>query len=321
MTSTCQELLALLRRDTLLIETREPEGYRQLRTGQLEHRPGCDGAYFAALDIAHGMLRDFAMYIVYPALVLHRERRDIESSRALVREMFPVPLNYLGYSGFVDLKRNGHRFLDAAPMLDADEFDEALAALLRYVNLMYAWAYHEFPWNIGDHMRYAPADVPAITSTAVDRLTPTDTRIRLRWDPLGIEVRAFLAVDLNTQLCADLLAALPFTCLQSHPMVSGESIFAWTPLTTTAPTPYKEEIRSAPVGRMRFSTRTGQKLIVQYGMTTEDIFAPVIGSVLEEDRHLLPIVGKAVWESTYASKVPMWLTVTRDVPAPAHVSA
>lgn len=314
MTSPNPDLLAQLRQATREIERREPEGYRQLRTGQLEGRPGCDGAYFAALDIAHGMLRDFAMYIVYPALVLHREHRNVETSRALVREMFPVLLNYLGYSGFADLKRHGHGFLAAVDTLDAQAFDDALAAFLRYVNTLYAWAYHAFPWNVGDHMRYAP-EAPAASAPAAapiaDALQPTDTLIRLRWEPLGIEVRAFLAVDLNTQLCEELLQALPFTCLQSHPMVSGDSIFAWTPLTTTAPTPYKEEIRTAPVGRLRFSTRTGQKLIVQYGITTEDIFAPVLGSVLEADRHLLPAVGAAVWKSTYETKEEIWLTVER----------
>src|SRR5262249_49168482 len=105
--------------------------------------------------------------------------------------------------------------------------------------------------------------------------------------------------------------ALPFTCLQSHPMVSGESLFAWTPMATTAPTPFREEIRRAPVGRLRFSTRTGQKLIVQYGRTTEDILAPVLGSVLEEDRGMLPALGRAVWQSTYETKAPIWLTVER----------
>lgn len=305
-------LAAALLRETELIATSEPEGYRKLRTGELENRPGCDGTYFGALDIAHGMLRDFAMYIVYPALALHRQQQDVAASRALVREMFPTVLNYLGYSGFADLKRNGHLFLEGVDALDHQAFDLALAAFLRYVNTLYSWAYHYFPWNIGDHMRYeGPGEGQEATAPIVDTLTPTDTLIRLTWEPLGIQVDAFLAVDRNPQLCQDLLEALPFTCLQSHPMVSGESLFAWTPLTTTAATPFKEEIRKAPVGRLRFSTRTGQKLIVQYGSTSEDIFAPVLGSVIERDRHLLPALGAAVWKSTYETKEPVWLTVER----------
>jgi len=86
---------------------------------------------------------------------------------------------------------------------------------------------------------------------------------------------------------------------------------AYTPLVSTAPTPFKEEIRLAPPGRIRFNPRTGQKLIVQYGRTTEDILAPVIGSVLPEDVSKLAEVGAAVWESTYLHKEPVWLTVER----------
>ncbi len=315
MTSDTQSLLAAIQHETEVIALGEPENYRLLRTGQLPNRPGCEGTYFGALDIAHGMLRDFAMYIVYPALVLHRQHEEPAQTRAMLREMFPTVLNYLGYSGFPELKRTGHRLLAAVDGMDAQELDQALAAFLRFVNALYAWAYHHFPWNMGDHLRYesriAAEAAPALESPIADTLEPTNSLIRLRWEPLGIEVKAFLAIDLNTQLCEELLAALPFTCLQSHPMVSGESLFAWTPLTTTAPTPFKEEIRKAPVGRLRFSARTGQKLIVQYGVTSEDIFAPVLGSVVEADRHLLPALGAAVWKSTYESKQPIWLTVER----------
>lgn len=315
MNQETQALLAALRHETEIIARREPEGHRLLRTGQLPNRPGTEGTYFGALEIAHGMLRDFTMYIIYPALVLHRQHQDPAQSRAMLKEMFPTILNYLGYSGFPELKRTGHQFLAAIDGMDAQDLDLSLAAFLRFVNRLYAWAYHHFPWNIGDHLRYqtGPAGdvLPAIDAPIPDTLEPTDTLIRMRWEPLGIEVKAFLATGLNTQLCEELLAALPFTCLQSHPMVSGESLFAWTPLTTTAPTPFKEEIRKAPVGRLRFSTRTGQKLIVQYGVTSEDIFAPILGTVLASDRHLLPALGAAVWKSTYESKEPVWLTVER----------
>jgi hypothetical protein len=212
------------------------------------------------------------------------------------------------------LKRDGHALLQALDGLDADGVDAALAAFVRYLNRLYSWAYHYFPWNAGDAMRYPAQENAAHVADGGEQrdvLRPTDTLIRLTWQPLGIQVRAFLAIEHNPALCRDLLDALPFTCLQSHPMVSSESLFAWTPMATTAPTPFREEIRHAPVGRLRFSTRTGQKLIVQYGRTTEDILAPVLGSVLEEDRRVLPALGRAVWQSTYDTKAPIWLTVER----------
>ncbi|SMF59901.1 hypothetical protein SAMN02982989_0991 [Xaviernesmea oryzae] len=295
---------------TARVAREEPQEHQKLRTGQLETRPGSKGSYFTTLDIAHGMLRDFTMYIVYPMLVLHRQRKDVEASRAMAAEMFPTVLNYLGYSGFGELKVLGHGFLKVAPTLDVEQFDQALTKFLRYTNLLYGWAYHWFPWDIGDSMRYADgkeADLPPV----VDNLQPTDTLLRLRWEPVGIEVRAFLATSGNTGLCEELLSIMPFTCLQTHAMVAGESLMAYTPLVSTAPTPFKEEIRLAPPGRLRFNARTGQKFIVQYGRTTEDILAPVIGSVLAEDVPKLAAVGAAVWESSYRSKEPIWLTVER----------
>lgn len=310
MSATFDRLMADLEAATVRVAKAEPDEHRKLRTGGLEGRPGGQGSYFTTLDIAHGMLRDFAMYIVYPTLVLHRDRRDVAASRAMVQQMFPTVLNYLGYSGFGELKSLGHDFLALSDDLDQDRFDAGLTGFLRYTNLLYGWAYHHFPWSIGDHMRYAPQD-PAPLPEVQDDLAPTDTLIRLSWEPLGIEVRAFLAVDGNTELCNELLGAMPFTCLQTHAMVAGESLMAYSPLVSTAPTPFKEEIRRAPPGRLRYNPRTGQKVIVQYGRTTEDIFAPVIGSVLAEDHHKLAALGAAVWESTYLTKQEIWLTVER----------
>lgn len=94
-------------------------------------------------------------------------------------------------------------------------------------------------------------------------------------------------------------------------MVTGESIFAWAPMASTAPIRVREEIRKAPLGRLRFSQRTGQKLIVQYGLTKETILAPVLGGVVQEDVHKLAEVGKAVWNATYRTKELVWLTVEK----------
>ncbi|MCT4370778.1 hypothetical protein CLG85_010805 [Yangia mangrovi] len=289
----------------------EPEGLKKLRTGKLESRAGGAGSYFTTLDIAHGMLRDLAMYIIYPTLKQHRERMQPETTRVMIDSMYPQLFNFLGYSGFEDLKRVGAGVVALAPQLDAGQLDQLLTALLRYVNMLYSWAYHTFPWDLGDQLRYeagAPEkDLPPVQDT----LTPTETLIKLRWEPLGIEVRAFLATEGNSRLCRELLEAMPFRSLQTHAMVAGQSLMAFTPLTSSAPTPYKEELLKAPAGRLRFNAGTGQKFIVQYGRTTENIMAPVIGSVLAEDVAKLAAVGAAVWESTYRTKEEIWLTVER----------
>lgn len=313
MSEDIDNLVSQLERDAARAVRTEPQGFQELRTGRLRSQPGGYGQYFGAVEIAGGMLRDFAWYVAYPTLVMLRTHRDEKMTGAMIREMFPVPVNYLGYSGFPELRVYGSAIIAQLDRADADSIDRMLTAFCRYLNSLYPWVYHHFPWNLGDHMRYENGGAQGNSdgSPNPETLTPTDTLIRMRWEPLGIEVRAWLAVNDNAELCHDLLGALPFTAMQSHPMVTGESLFAWAPLVSTAPTPLKEEIRKAPIGRLRYSTRTGQKLIVQYGTTTEDIMAPVLGAVLPEDCHKLAALGKAVWASLYQSKEPVWLTVER----------
>lgn len=313
MARSINELVSELEREAAQNVLAEPEGFQQLRTGKLRAQPGSYGRYFAAVEIAGGMLRDFAWYVAYPVLVLLRTHRDPRVAAAMIREMFPVPVNYLGYSGFPEMRVFGGELIAQLDKADADSLDRMLTAFCRYLNSLYPWVYHHFPWNLGDHIRY-PDTRPQAAEAAPpnpETLTPTDTLIRMRWEPVGVEVRAWLAVNDNVELCGDVLRALPFTAMQTHPMVTGESLFAWAPIVSTAPAPTKEEIRKAPIGRLRYSTRTGQKLIVQYGTTSEDIMAPVLGAVLPEDCHKLPALGKAVWESVYLTKQPIWLTVER----------
>jgi hypothetical protein len=313
MTKSTNELVSELERLAALNLHAEPVGFQQLRTGKLPSQPGSYGRYFPAVDIAGGMLRDFAWYVAYPVLVLLRTHRDSKVVAAMIREMFPVPVNYLGYSGFPEMRVLGGELISQLDQADVDSLDRMLTAFCRYLNSLYPWVYHHFPWNLGDHIRYpdSGAQDVKVHGSNPETLTPTDTLIRMRWEPLGIEVRAWLAVNDNAQLCRDLLSALPFTTMQTHPMVTGESLFAWAPIVSTAPAPLKEEIRRAPIGRLRYSTRTGQKLIVQYGTTSEDIMAPVLGAVLPEDCNKLPALGRAVWESVYQTKEPVWLTVER----------
>jgi hypothetical protein len=136
-------------------------------------------------------------------------------------------------------------------------------------------------------------------------------RIDISWDPLDISVVAELADEVNPELCDDIWKNLPFTVLQSHPTVSGESVYAWAPMVSTAPVRHWEPINQAPAGRLRYSQATGNKLTVQYGKGLEPLSQPVVGTVQPEYLHLLPIMGRAVWESTFWTKQLIWLTVKR----------
>jgi hypothetical protein len=135
--------------------------------------------------------------------------------------------------------------------------------------------------------------------------------VDITWEPLDISVVAELADEENPELCAEFSSYLPFTVLQDHPVVSGASVYAWTPLVSTAPIRYVEPIRKAPVGRLRYSQLTGNKFTVQYGQGLEPLSQPVLGHVKPEFIDVLPKVGKAVWESTFWTKELIWVTVKR----------
>ncbi len=300
---------------TAQIVTQEPQDLYRLRTGQLDNQAGSYGQYFSTLDIAAGMLRDYAGYTLYPLVRMARDPAIDDATMArLVQEFDPQYTNYLGYSGLVTLAGFAARLRQAAAGGPREELATALAALNRHANRTNAWCHHFFPWSLGgERYRYEgePAAPPPPPSALPPPESPDDTIVVLTWEPLGISVRAALAVDRNPALCQDLLDVLPFTTLQEHAVVTGKSMFAWTPAVSTAPVPVKEQINLAPIGRLRFSQNTGQKLIVQYGPTSEDLLAPVLGQVVAEDVHKLEAVGAAAWSSNFEQPREIWLTVTR----------
>ena len=135
--------------------------------------------------------------------------------------------------------------------------------------------------------------------------------IDISWSPLSIDVTAELADEKNPELCEEFWSHLPFTVLQSHPVVSGASVSAWTPIVSAAPVRLAEPIRQAPVGRLRYSQLTGNKFSVQYGQGLEPLKQPTLGQVKSEFVPLLSKVGKTVWESTFWTKELIWVTVRK----------
>jgi hypothetical protein len=135
--------------------------------------------------------------------------------------------------------------------------------------------------------------------------------IRLSWPTLGESVIAELADEDNPELCDEFWAALPFTITQEHPVVSGESMYSWTPLVSTAVVRKRIAITACPVGALRYSQSTGNKLSVQYGPGQEPLRQPYLGQVREADLDVLPRVGKAVWENLFWQKGIILLTVER----------
>ncbi|MGA6168349.1 hypothetical protein [Amycolatopsis magusensis] len=288
----------------------EPAEVREMRTGTVSDSPGSYGQYFTAWDFANSIVRDYSMNLYQLLRVATDESLSVENVLTVFRTLDPIYSTFLGYNGFPKLAEYATEV--ARPVDSRRVLVDRLATFTEYVNRLTAWSHHYFPWHVGERYRYAPGAVaqeytPAPVAVEEDPLQRVP--VKLTWEPLGVEVTAELAVDLNEELCVDFVKSLPFTVLQDHAVVSGESMYAWAPLVSVAPTPVRERICDAPVGRLRFSQATGNKLIVQYGPTSETLSSPVLGKVLDSHTDRLPEVGRAVWESTYRTKELIWLTV------------
>lgn len=289
----------------------EPDEIRALRTGTLPLQPGSYGQYFTTWDLANGILRDYSMNLYQLVRMAANEELSVASVLTVMQTLDPIYSKYLGYSGFPALEHYAEQVSQLPPGTDRATLVTALSDLAEYVNRLTSWSHHYFPWSIGEHYRYDTEDAwpPPAAAPGVHGDRSRRVPVRLAWEPLGIEIAAEIATDLNGRLCADFLAALPFTVLQDHAVVSGKSMYAWAPLVSVAPAPVIERICDAPAGRLRFSQATGSKLVIQYGTTTETLSVPVLGMVAASDLDAIDKVGRAVWESTFRTKETIWLTV------------
>jgi hypothetical protein len=307
------EVVADIRSKTAEIKHQEPKEIRAFRLGALDNKAGSYGQYFGTWDIAAGMMRDYSMYTYYPLVQIVENAAIPLEQFKFILDSFDHPYsNYLRYSGFPDMGHLAFALRQHFPAARSRaQAVEAVRAFCAYTNKLAAWSFHYFPWGLGKHFAYDDPEEPApsIADTSRRVRIANGRKIRLTWQPIGISVDAVLAVNENPELCQDVIAALPFTILQDHAVVTGESIYAWTPLLSTAPIHVRERICDAPKGRLRFSQSTGQKLIVQYGPTTEDLAQPVLGEVVADHADRLDAVGAAVWKSTFETKELIWLTV------------
>ncbi|MPZ51742.1 MAG: DUF3830 domain-containing protein [Acidimicrobiia bacterium] len=144
-------------------------------------------------------------------------------------------------------------------------------------------------------------------------------RIRVEWPELDRAVLVDLADDLNPELCQELRSHLPFTVTQEHPVVSGSSLTCWVSYLSKAPMPVTESIVDAPVGRLRFSQKTGSKISIQYGPGLEPVSQGVLGLVRPEDIAALPTIGELVWNNLMWGKKVLRVRYTAEDDEPGEV--
>jgi hypothetical protein len=311
--SSLSDVIKHVQERTNAITTSEPHEIKAFRTGTLENKAGSYGQYFGTWDIAAGMMRDYSMYTYYP-LVQIIEKEDISLIQfQFVLDSFDHPYsNYLRYSGFPEMGHLAFALREWLPKATSRaEAVRAVRAFCAYTNKLAAWSFHYFPWALGKQFTYTNPEEPAPSLTDLSRRVHVreGRKIRITWKALNVTVDADLAVNENPELCRDVIDALPFTILQDHAVVTGESMYAWAPLVSTAPIRVRERICDAPKGRIRFSQSTGQKFIIQYGPTTEDLAQPVLGEIIPQHADRLDEVGRRVWQSTFETKELIWMTV------------
>lgn len=305
------DVVKAVKEATVAIESTEPKEIHDIRTGTFA--VGTNNQYFTNWDFVNGMLRDQSMYTWYPLLLTFEDERfSLEQCCTLVHRFDHPYSNYLRYSGLQEMGAFAAAVTKYLPTASTrQEATDAVRAVLAYLNRLAAWSFHYFPWSIGKHLTYtAPEGSVAALADLSRRVKISDgQKVRLTWQPLGISVIAVFATKENPELCNDILQALPFTVVQDHAVVSGESMYAWAPVISTSPVHVKERQCDAPIGRIRFSQGTGQKIIFQYGEVTEDIATPVLGEILPEYSGELAKVGRAVLDSNFGDKQPILLTV------------
>lgn len=145
--------------------------------------------------------------------------------------------------------------------------------------------------------------------------------IDIKWPELDIAIVAELADEQNPELCEEFWRDLPFKVMQAHPVVSGESLYAWTPTISTAPVHATIKLNDCEPGDLRYSQKTGNKFSINYGKSTETLAQPFLGRVLPEYRHLLPTVGKAIWNNVFFAKEKIYVEVSPHNPDEAYKGA
>ena len=112
---------------------------------------GSFGEYWPTIDFAVGMGRDLAGYTMYPVLLM---AQSDTFSLAQLKEMYmllhPPVTNYLGYSGFFEMRSFCQRFRECLDEFESkEEFIDVYKVWLMYVNKTVAWTYHYFTWEVG----------------------------------------------------------------------------------------------------------------------------------------------------------------------------
>lgn len=137
-------------------------------------------------------------------------------------------------------------------------------------------------------------------------------RIFIEWPELGLSAHATLANDKNPELCDEFWQKLPFDSIMNNAVITDGSMYCWIPMLSFAPIREKERIDLAPVGRLRYSQNTGNKMIVQYDACNEDVMGAILGQIDDDDIETVKKVGLAAKNAIFMSKTEIHVHVSRE---------
>ena len=119
----------------------------------------------------------------------------------------------------------------------------------------------------------------------------------IEWPELDVKVEAVLEDVKNKELIDEIWEHLPMVAVQEHAAVTGKSMYAWVPMISTAPIHSQMRIKDTPPGVVSYSQKTGNKMVVRYGLVTEDLMTPIVGFIDPKHVPELEKVGDAVWSN------------------------
>lgn len=122
--------------------------------------------------------------------------------------------------------------------------------------------------------------------------------LKVTWPEFETSIRIELLEDKAPGVCRDIWDALPFSTIQGHALVTGEMLFATTPVTSRA----RENVTlytELGIGGC-YLGNSSQNIGIVYGNVTEPEGQTKWGQVVEEDITALRKVGVANWRNLVA---------------------
>lgn len=154
MTTTLDELIAELERETDRIWLDEPAEIVLVRNGVTVGGGGSAGQYFSVLVHLEAFMMILGPHVMFRLLLLAKDEQiDLYALRETTLTLFERPFahfEFLGDLGLSSVHRLGDRYLDELRTIESrEDFVRLTVAFVTFFNRMFRWVHGIFPWNLG----------------------------------------------------------------------------------------------------------------------------------------------------------------------------